>query len=173
MAPSIAIKHYAQEDGFDYMDTFSPVVKITTVRLLLSIAISQQWHIHQLDISNAFLHGDLTEQIYMSQPPGFINSQFPNFVCKLKKSLYGLKQAPREWFKKVSLYLISIGFQGSKTENSLFFKYHNSTPYFLLIYVDDILLISPDPNGITTIISLLKKVFTMKVLGSANFFSRD
>ena len=170
MAPSIAIKHYAQEDGFDYMDTFSPVVKITTVQLLLSIAISQQWHIHQLDISNAFLHGDLTEQLYMSQTPGFINSQFPNFVCKLKKSLYGLKQAPQEWFKKLSLYLISIGFQGSKNDSSLFFKYHNSTPYFFLIYVDDILLISPDPNGITTIISLLKKVFTTKDLGSANFF---
>ena len=84
--------------------------------------------------------------------------------------MYGLKQAPREWFKKLSLYLISIGFQCSKTDSSLFFNYHNYTPYFFLVYIDDILLISPDPNGITTVISLLKKVFTMKDLGSANFF---
>ena len=106
----------------------------------------------------------------MSQPPGFINPQFPDFVCQLKKSLYGLKQAPREWLKKLSLYLISIGFQGSKTDSSLFFKYHNPVPYFFLIYVDDILLISHDSKGIDVIISLLKKVFTMKDLGLENFF---
>ena len=116
----LVAKDYTQEDGFDYMNTFSPVVKITMVRLLLSIAISQKWQIHQLDVSNAFLHGDLKEQLYMSQPPGFINPQFPDFVCQLKKSLYGLKQAPRKWFKKLSLYLISIGFQGSKIDSSLF-----------------------------------------------------
>ena len=123
-------KGYTLEDGFDYMDTFSSVVKITTVRLLLSIAISQNWHIHQLDVSNAFLHGDLTEQLYMSQPLGFIKPQFHNFVCQLKKSLYGLKQARREGFKKLSLYLIFIGLQGSKTDSSLFFKYHNYIHYF-------------------------------------------
>ena len=84
-------KGFKHEDGFDYDETFSPVIKITTVRILLSLAISQKWFIHQLDVSNAFLHGELQETIFMEQPPGFINTVFPHHVCQLNKSLYGLK----------------------------------------------------------------------------------
>ena len=135
----LVAKGFKHEDGFDYDETFSPVIKITTVRILLSLAISQRWLIHQLDVSNAFLHGELQETIFMEQPPGFINTAFPHHVCQLNKSLYGLKQAPRAWFLKLSTYLLSLGFSTSKTDTSLFFKYHNHIPYFFFIYVDDIL----------------------------------
>ena len=166
----LVAKGFKQEEGFDYEETFSPVVKITTVRILLSLAISQHWLIHQLDVSNAFLYGDLQETIFMEQPPGFINHVFPHHVCKLQKSLYGLKQAPRAWFLKLSTYLLTLGFTASKTDTSLFFKYHNKVPYFLLIYVDDILLISPDSTGIRNIINSLSSAFSMKDLGPANYF---
>ena len=166
----LVAKGFKQEDGFDYDETFSPVIKITTVRILLSLTISQNWLIHQLHVSNAFLHGDLQETIFMEQPPGFINHVFPHHVCKLQKSLYGLKQAPRAWFLKLSTYLLSLGFSASKTDTFLFFKYHNKVPYFFVIYVDDILLISRDSTGIRNLINCLSSIFSMKDLGPANYF---
>ena len=92
----LVAKGFLQEGGIDYHEMFSPVIKVTTIRHLLSLAISQKWQIRQLDISNAFLHGDLHELIYMDQPQGFHDAQYPHHVCQLQKSLYGLKQAPRE-----------------------------------------------------------------------------
>ena len=96
----LVAKGYKQEDGFDYDATFSPVVKITTVQILISLAIGNNWHIKQLDVSNAFLHGNFKEIIYMDQPLGFQDNMFPQQLCQLQRSLYGLKQAPREWFLK-------------------------------------------------------------------------
>ena len=84
----LVAKGFKQEDGFDYDETFSPVIKITTVRILLSLAISQNWLIHQLDVSNAFLHGDLQETIFMEQPLGFISHVFPHHVCKLQNIMW-------------------------------------------------------------------------------------
>lgn len=105
----------------------------------------------------------------MEQSPGLIHPQYPHHVYQLRKSLYGFKQAPCEWFKKLTNFLITLGFQGSKTDPS-FFKYDNHIPYFLLIYVDGILLISPNHLGINTIIKSLHFVFSMKDLGQAHFF---
>ena len=98
----LVAKGYKQEDDFDFDATFSPRVKITTVRILISLATYNNWHIKQLDVSNTFLHGNLKELIYMDQPLGFQHNRFPQHVCQLQRSLYGLKQAPGEWFLKLT-----------------------------------------------------------------------
>jgi len=116
----LVAKGFHQQAGLDYGETFSPVVNPTTIRTVLSVAYSQGWDMHQIDIQNAFLHGFLDEEVFMSQPPGFSHPTLPHHVCKLHKSLYDLKQAPRAWFSRLSTKLCKLGFLSSKADSSLF-----------------------------------------------------
>ncbi|KAJ0478268.1 putative RNA-directed DNA polymerase [Helianthus annuus] len=116
----LVVNGKSQTVGIDCEDTFSPVVKPSTIRTVLSLAVSRSWPIHQLDVKNAFLHGDLKETVYMHQPPCFVNKDFPDYVCRLKKSLYGLKQAPRAWYHRFASFVISQGFRSSTCDTSLF-----------------------------------------------------
>lgn len=166
----LVINGKSQQVGVDCDETFSPVVKPTTIRTVLSLAVSRSWPIHQLDVKNAFLHGDLQETVYMFQPPGFVNSQNPKHVCRLNKSLYGLKQAPRAWYHRFATFVHTCGFKSTTSDSSLFVYHHNNTTAYLLLYVDDILLTASDTNTLRYFIDLLSKEFSMSDLGSLHHF---
>ncbi|KAJ9538099.1 LOW QUALITY PROTEIN: hypothetical protein OSB04_030832 [Centaurea solstitialis] len=148
---------FSQQPGLDFDDTFSPVVKPATIRTVLSISISRYWPIHQLDVKNVFLHGDLTETVYMRQPPGYVNSSFPD-------------HAPRAWYHRFAVYLSSLGFLSSKTDTSLFTYHRGSDTIYLLLYVDDIILTASSPTLISMVISKLSSEFPMSDLGPLSFF---
>lgn len=103
-------KGFSQIHGLDFEDTFIPVVHPATVRIILSIAVTSGWPLHQLDVKNAFLHGHISEEVYMDQPPGYTDPQFPQHVCRLKRALYGLKQAPHAWFQYFNSFFMKLGF---------------------------------------------------------------
>ncbi|GJU86270.1 ribonuclease H-like domain-containing protein [Tanacetum coccineum] len=159
-----------QQHGVDFDETFSPVVKPATIHTVLSLDVSRQWPIHQLDVKNAFLNGDLSETVYMHQPPGFVDSRYPNHVCLLQRSLYGLKQAPRAWFQRFAGYATRAGFSPSRCDSSLFIYTQGSQVAYLLIYVDDIILTASSPVLLQQIVDSLHKEFDMTDLGALNYF---
>ncbi|GLT91294.1 hypothetical protein SLE2022_091880 [Rubroshorea leprosula] len=128
------------------------------------------WPIHQLDVKNAFLHGRLSEVVYMSQPLGFIDPQYPDYVCRLNRALYGLKQAPRAWFQRFASFLFTRGFSQARSDSSMFLYHSNGAMAILLLYVDDIVLTASTTVLLHDIISLLKREFLMTDLGQLNYF---
>jgi hypothetical protein len=146
------------------------VIKPTTVRIVLSIAISSGWSLRQIDIQNAFLHSNLSEEVFMSQPPGYQHPLYPNHVCKLQRAIYGLKQAPRAWFSRLSTKLLELGFHGSRSDSSLFIYKTKSLTMYTLIYVDDIIITSSQPVAIEDLLHSLTHDFAVKDLGTLNFF---
>ncbi|PKU60059.1 Retrovirus-related Pol polyprotein from transposon TNT 1-94 [Dendrobium catenatum] len=159
-----------QEYGLDYTETFSPVAKLPTIRILLTVALHHDWSVHQLDVANAFLHGSLEETVYMRQPQGFVDVAHPNHVCLLQKAIYGLKQAPRQWYNTLTSYLLELGFHHSKSDPSLLIFHKCNIRLFLIIYVDDLLLTGNEVSAIGTIIRQLQQKFHMKILGQVNSF---
>jgi hypothetical protein len=141
----LVAKGYTQTYGIDYLETFALVAKMNIVRILLSLAANYGWDLQQFDVKNAFLHGELEEEIYMEVPPGHRNNLPAHTVCKLKKALYDLKQLPRAWFGRFTRVMMAMGYRQSQGDHTLFIKHSPSGGVTaLLIYVDDIIVIGND-----------------------------
>uniref|UniRef100_A0A2N9IH78 Integrase catalytic domain-containing protein n=1 Tax=Fagus sylvatica TaxID=28930 RepID=A0A2N9IH78_FAGSY len=158
-----------QEYGVNYEETFAPVAKMTTIRTILAIAASQNWDLHQMDVKNAFLHGDLKEDVYMRPPAGLLSTP-TSAVCKLRRSLYGLKQAPRAWYEKFTSTLFKFALHKSKYDASLFLRKTENGVVILLVYVDDIIITGTDSALISQLKQYLQDSFHMKDLGSLTYF---
>ncbi|KAG8498559.1 hypothetical protein CXB51_004875 [Gossypium anomalum] len=154
-----------------FKDIFSPVVKPTTIRLVLALAVQFGWQLRQVDINDAFLNGNLSEDIYMLQTPRFEQNHGDKpLVCKLKKAPYGLKQAPRVWFSKLQDFLLSSQFSLAKTDGSLFIKKTENVLLYVLVYVDDIIIIGNHQASIDQFVIDLDTHFSLKDLGPLNYF---
>jgi len=165
----LVVKGFAKTEGVDYFDTFSPVVKIAIVRVVLALASIHRWTIQQLDVNNAFLHRDISEDVYMTVPPGVSISGTPK-CCKLHKVLYGLKQSSRKWYEKLSILLVSCGYQQAQADHSLFVKTADSSFTALIVYVDDIILTGNSTDEMAHIKHVLHSNFCIKDLGILKYF---
>ena len=166
----LVARGFTQTYGVDYKETFAPVAKMNTVRVLLSLALNHDWSLHQMDVKNAFLHGELEEEVFMQLPPGHPNSSDPNLVCKLHKAIYGLKKSPRAWFAKLSSVLEGIGFCRSNADSSLFFRNSAHGKLAVLIYVDDLIITGNNTQEINSLKEALQSSFAMKDLGKLKYF---
>ena len=163
----MVVKGFGQEEGIDFEEIFSPVVKMSSIRVFLGLAAVQDLEIEQLDVKMVFLHDDLEEEIYMEQPKGFKVPGKENLVCHLTKSLYGLKQAPRQWYKKFDTFMAEHDFKRTENDHCVFIKRYASGEFLiLLLYVDDMLIVGQDRIKIGSLKKDLSKSFTMKDLGS-------
>ncbi|KAK8916316.1 hypothetical protein KSP39_PZI023164 [Platanthera zijinensis] len=168
----LVAKGFSQVEGVDYDEIFSPVAKLTSIRMVLSIAAVHDLEIEQMDVKTAFLHGDLEEEIYMRQPEGFEAKGKEDLVCRLKKSLYGLKQSPRMWYQKFDTYMLEVGFERLNSDHCVYIQRKGEHFTFLTLYVDDMLLVGNSVKMIQHVKKMLSAKFEMKDLGPASVILR-
>ena len=163
----LVVKGFGQKRGIDFDEIFSPVVKMSSIRVILRLVASLDLELEQMDVKTSFLHGDLDEEIYMVQPKGFEKTRKEHLVCKLKKSLYGLKQAPRQWYKKFDSFMMSHEYTKTNADHCVYVKTIRYKFIILLLYVDDMLIVRQDKEMIGDLKKELSKSFDMKNLGPA------
>ncbi|KAJ0754054.1 putative RNA-directed DNA polymerase [Helianthus annuus] len=164
----LVVKGFSQRKGIDFDEIFSPVVKMSSIRVILGLAASLDLEVEQMDVKTAFLHGDLDKEIYMEQPEGFRVKGKEDYVCKLQKSLYGLKQAPRQWYKKFESVMGKQGYRKTISDHCVFFQRFGDDDFIiLLLYVDDMLIVGKNAERIVQLKKELSKSFSMKDLGPA------
>ena len=167
----LVVKDFAQVAGVDYGDTFAPVARHDTIRLLLALAGQKGWQVFHLDVKSAFLNGILNEDIYVKQPEGFQVAGQEHKVYKLYKALYGLKQAPRAWYSRIDTHLIKLGFNRSQNEATLYLKQgNNEVDLIVSLYVDDMLVTGSNEELMEKFKIEMQEIFEMSDLGIMNYF---
>ena len=164
----LVAKGYRQKEGVDYFDTYAPVARITSISLLFALASIYNLCIHQMDVKTAFLNGDLNEEVYMEQPEGFVLPGNEHKVCKLTKSLYGLKQAPKQWHEKFDLVILEYGFKNNGADKCIYSKFTEIFGVIICLYVDDMLIIGTNMDGVNDTKAYLSSAFQMKDLGEVD-----
>lgn len=166
----LVARGFHQQSGRDFTDTFSLVIKSTTVRSVLQVEVNKGWNIKQIDVNNAFLQGPLHEEVYVAQPPGFVDPERPHYVCRLKKALYGLKQAPRAWYQELRSHLLTLGFVNLVADTSLFIKRQGREIVYILVYIDDMVITGSNSILLNQVISSIAARFSLKNLGELRYF---
>lgn len=164
----LVAKGYSQKYGADYDETFSPVVRFSSIRALLSFAVQNNMHVHQMDVVTAFLNGHLEEEIYMEQPDGYVKPGQEHLVCKLKKAIYGLKQSPRCWSKTFTEFMKDLGFNQSTSDPCVFVRARQELE-ILAVYVDDLILITESLQSMSELKVALKNRYKMKDMGELSY----
>lgn len=159
-----------QRYGVDFSETFSLVIKTMTNRLVLDISVNRGWQLKQFYVNNAFLQGELQEEVYVTQLSGFVDTDRPHHICRLKKPIYGLKQAPRTWYMALKKYLIDIGFRNFIADASLFTCSNGSQHTYVLVYVDDIIVTGSNPTHVSYILKSLANRFSIKDPVNLHYF---
>ncbi|CAH9081524.1 unnamed protein product [Cuscuta europaea] len=167
----LVVKGYAQQEGVDYEETFSPVARFETVRVVLALAAQWKLPVYQLDVKSAFLNGELLEEVFVEQPEGFVKKGEERKVYKLKKALYALKQAPRAWYNKIDSFFLSKGFNKSENEPTLYVKKQGTNDFIIVcLYVDDIIYFSSSQYMLESFKRSMKQEFEMTDLGILQYF---
>ncbi|GJT78867.1 retrovirus-related pol polyprotein from transposon TNT 1-94 [Tanacetum coccineum] len=161
---------YNQQEGIDYDETYAPVARLESIRILLAYACALDFKLFQMDVKSAFLNGFINEEVYVAQPPGFIDFEKPNHVYKLKKALYGLKQAPKAWYDRLKAFLIKHEYKMGMVDNTLFTKKKSSNLIIVQIYVDDIIFGSTCQDMCDEFAKIMHDEFEMSMMGELNFF---
>jgi hypothetical protein len=164
-------KGYSRKEGIDYAETFASIAKLNTIRMLIALATKYHWKLHQLDVKPTFLNGELKEEVYLTQPKGFVKSGQEDLVSKLKKAVYGLKQAPRSWYEKIDSFFLQQGFMRSKSDPNLYTKFDEKGHVVLIsLYVDDLIITRNSEKLISGIKKQMSRVFEMKYLGELHYY---
>ena len=164
----LVAKGFTQKQGIDYFDTYAPVARIATIRLLISLTSIYNLVIHQMDVKTAFLNGELEEEVHMEQPEGFVMKGQEHKVCKLVKSLYGLKQAPKQWHEKFDKIVLANGYKINESDKCIYSKFENGKGVIICLYVDDMLIFGTDLEQVEETKKFLSNNFEMKDMGGAD-----
>jgi hypothetical protein len=166
----LVAKGYVQEQGVDFEEVFAPVARMESVRLIIALAAQESWKLHHMDVKSAFLNGELEEEVYVKQPPGFVKRGEEHKVLKLHKALYGLRQAPRAWNIKLDRTLISLGFEKSPLEHAMYKRGQGRDRLLVGIYVDNLLITGADEEEIAKFKLQMKELFKMSDLGLLTYY---